>query len=79
MLNALAKHINGVTAPKLCVVARWINTLPEEEKQAFSEVMANHENIHVAVLFGDLKRETELPFKLTAFRSHIRGYCTCQH
>lgn len=79
MLDVLTKHISGEAIPKTCVVARWINGLSEEEQQAFADVKTHSQQIHVASLFKDLSNETKLPFKLTAFRSHIRGYCTCQH
>lgn len=78
MLDVLAKHIKGEATTKICVVARWIDGLSNEEKTAFKEVIEHNRDIHIAALFGDLKKETDLPFKLTAFRSHIRGYCTCQ-
>lgn len=79
MLDVLTKHINGDAIPKICVVAKWIEGLEDEEQKAFQEVIAHNQDIHVAALFNDLKKETNLPFKLTAFRSHLRGYCTCQH
>jgi len=77
MLDILEKHIKGT--PKECIVLRWISSLPQEEQEAFKEVAAHNEHIHLAALYGDLKKQADLPFKLTAFRSHFRGYCTCQH
>jgi hypothetical protein len=26
-----------------------------------------------------LETQIKLPFKITTFRSHMRGYCSCQH
>ena len=77
MLDVLEKHLNGGDA-SVCIVARWIDGLKEEEKQAFLRIKENSQTIHVASLFADLNKSTSLPFKLTAFRSHLRGYCTCQ-
>ena len=76
MLDVIEKHLNGDNQG--CVVARWIDGLKDEEKQAFSKVQANSQQIHLASLFSDLNKQINLPFKLTAFRSHLRGYCTCQ-
>ena len=76
MLEVLEKHLSP--AAKRCVVADWIEGLQAQEQQAFSKIIENNRTIHVASLFTDLNKHTNLPFKLTAFRSHIRGYCTCQ-
>lgn len=76
MLEVLEKHLSGEAHS--CVVSRWIDTLKDEEKKAFIKVKENSQNIHIASLFADLNKQTSLPFKLTAFRSHLRGYCTCQ-
>lgn len=77
MLDVLNKHLHA--EPKKCVVSQWIVGLPDDEQTAFNAVMEHNQQIHIASLFKDLSNETKLPFKLTAFRSHIRGYCTCQH
>ena len=76
MLDVLQKHLNGEA--HACIVSRWIDGLKEEEKQAFLRVKENSQQVHIAALFADLTKQTQLPFKLTAFRSHLRGYCTCQ-
>jgi hypothetical protein len=76
MLEILEKHLNA--EPAGCVVAKWINGLKPEEQQAFDNIKKNNQEIHIAALFKDLYSQSHLPFKLTAFRSHLRGYCTCQ-
>jgi hypothetical protein len=76
MLDVLNKHL--VAAPALCVVGQWTNTLTQEEQEAFT-ALRNNSKVIAASLYKDLNDETELPFKLTAFRSHMRGYCTCQN
>lgn len=76
MLEVLEKHLHA--APKGCVVSSWISTLKDEEQKAFAKIQESKDTINLAVLFSDLTKQTKLPFKLTAFRSHIRGYCTCQ-
>jgi len=75
MLEVLAKHLTSSTSG--CVVAQWITGLKEEEQKAFAQAKENNSKIKLANLFTDLNKELELPFKLTAFRSHMRGYCTC--
>jgi hypothetical protein len=76
VLDVLNKHLT--TIPVICVVASWIGELPEEEQAAFIE-LRNNNKVVVATLYKDLNNEIELPFKLTAFRSHLRGYCTCRN
>jgi hypothetical protein len=75
MLDILSKHLEGPV--KLCTVALWIDELPKAEKEAFGLIMENNKNIKIALLFKDLDNNSQLHFKLTAFRSHLRGYCTC--
>ena len=77
MLEVLNKHLDG-TSLSGCVVAQWISTLGKDEQKLFEQIKANNTAVKVAHLFQDLNKDTELPFKLTAFRSHLRGYCTCQ-
>jgi hypothetical protein len=77
MLDILNKHLN--TENKGCSVRQWLLSLPQEEQKAFAQVKENNAKISAAGLFADLNKEDELPFKLTAFRSHLRGYCTCQN
>lgn len=66
-----------------CSVSKWIETLDEEDKNAFLQLKAelnkNNRYINVASLFQSLSNKTSVPFKLTAFRSHMQGYCTCQN
>jgi hypothetical protein len=78
MLDVLNKHLSTTTSNG-CVVAHWVERLSEEEQKAFLAVKENSAKIKIAHLFSDLHKEEELPFKLTAFRSHMRGYCTCRN
>ena len=77
MLDILSKHLS--TEVFGCVVSRWIDALPKEEQDAFAAVKEKSAVIKIASLYTDLNEESKLPFKLTAFRSHMRGYCTCQN
>lgn len=76
MLDVLNKHLTAT--PAVCVVEQWVLSLEKEERAAFIE-LRNNNKVVVASLYKDLNKETELPFKLTAFRSHLRGYCTCRN
>lgn len=76
MLDVLTQHLEN--KPRLCVVAEWISTLKDEEQQAFKRIKEQSKEINTKALFSDLDNRTKLPFKMTAFRSHLRGYCTCQ-
>lgn len=66
-----------------CVVNRWISTLDKEDQKAFMDAIkvtrANAKAIDLKSLYGTMSTKVEnLPYKLTAFRSHMRGYCTCR-
>ena len=76
MLDILTKHLNA--KPFGCVVQRWISSLSVKEQEVFAEIKVNNKKIVIADLFTELNQQDELSFKLTAFRSHLRGYCTCQ-
>lgn len=75
VLDILNKHIN--TATEGCSVSAWIDLLHDEEKKAFENIREHSENINVSSLYNELKTTEALPFKITAFRSHLRSYCTC--
>lgn len=64
-----------------CIVNRWIAELDPEDKQGFEKLMEltknNSKAIDVKLLYDGLRAKTELPFRLTVFRSHMRGYCVC--
>jgi hypothetical protein len=66
-----------------CLVAKWINTLDTEDKDAFVQLKEaltkDSKHINVASLFQSLSQKASVPFRLTAFRSHMQGYCTCQN
>lgn len=75
MLDILKKHMDAATEG--CSVSAWIDNLEDAEKQAFNEIREHSENINVSSLYNELSKTDKLPFKLTAFRSHLRSYCTC--
>jgi hypothetical protein len=77
MLEVLNKHLNEAFISG-CVVAQWVAALDKDEQTLFKQIKENSANVKIAQLFKDLSKDTDLPYKLTAFRSHLRGYCTCQ-
>lgn len=65
-----------------CVVKKWIKTL-ETTTQDKVEAIYQMEHIKpqsvdLQALYGKLKDNTELPFKLTSFRQHFRDRCACR-
>lgn len=76
MLDILNKHLD-TTRSSTCVVHAWINTLKPEEQKAFDLVKENHVNVKVSILYKDLSAQIKLPFKISAFRAHVKGYCIC--
>lgn len=78
MRDVLNKHLNVDSLPSRCLVGEWIEELDEETKTMFEE-LKDRKNIVVAALYGDLVNSgVKLPGKLTTFRSHMRGYCSCR-
>jgi hypothetical protein len=76
--DVLNKHLNVDSLPNRCLVGEWIEELDEETKTMFEE-LKDRKNIVVAALYGDLVNSgVKLPGKLTTFRSHMRGYCSCR-
>lgn len=77
MLEVLNKHLLGSSSHG-CVVEQWISTLSKDEQALFKQLKENSSSVKIVQLFKDIQNDTDLPFKLTAFRSHLRGYCTCR-
>lgn len=75
MLEVLNKHLKGNHS--VCSVALWMSSLDKEEQEAFILLKDNNEKVNVSELYGDLADTTDLPFKTTTFRAHLRGYCVC--
>ena len=74
LVDILQKHLLKPPLVEGCIVASWAADLPEEEQQALIELQTKA--VVIADLYRDL-RAAGVPFKLTAFRSHMRGYCAC--
>lgn len=77
MLEILNNHIQGLEEPSKCVVGEWIETLNTDEQNAFALLIDAKANAQK--LYGNLlKSGVEMPFKITVFRMHMKGYCACQ-
>lgn len=76
MLDLLQKHLTA-HENKGCVVDGWIKQLDSKEQEAFNAIKNTNQEIKISQLYKDLHAQVGLPFKLTAFRGHLRGYCTC--
>lgn len=65
-----------------CSVKKWLNTLSTEDQQNYLIIEQRYRtgaNITVSAIYAALLAELEtLPFKLTSFRTHMNGACTCQ-
>jgi hypothetical protein len=72
--SILQKHLTAPHLSRGCVVAVWAAGLPNEDQDALNDLKTKA--VVVADLYRDL-RAAGVPFKLTAFRSHMRGYCAC--
>jgi len=77
MLEVLTRYVNGSNLTG-CVVSQWISTLNEEEQKLLQQLKEKSSDVKIASLYEDLAQSVGLPFKLTAFRSHLRSYCTCR-
>lgn len=75
LLEIIESHANAV--PSKCSVGKWIETLTSEEQTALNGLVKN-DNLNATSLFLALEEQVKLPFKITTFRSHMRGYCSCQ-
>ena len=65
--------------PATCAVAKWLNSLDKEEASAFLDCM-NVPGLSAAGLYNAIVAQgIDLPFKATLFRTHVKGYCTCQN
>lgn len=76
LLDIIESHAK--TASSKCSVGKWVDTLEPEEQTAINNLV-NSDNLNATSLFLAIEKQIKLPFKITSFRSHMRGYCSCQH
>jgi hypothetical protein len=75
LLEIIESHAKAV--PSKCSVEKWIETLEPEEQTAFNGLVKS-DTLNATSLFLAIETQIKLPFKITTFRSHMRGYCSCQ-
>jgi acyl CoA:acetate/3-ketoacid CoA transferase alpha subunit len=77
--SILDQFIEQAKQPGKCCIASWISSLPKEEAQKFESLKTENTRVPIKNLYEALVAAgVELPGKLTAFRSHFKGYCTCK-
>lgn len=72
--GVLKKYSSKPSIVNGCVVAIWIAELPKEEQETLNLLKSK------AIVITDLHRDlvdAGFPFKITSFRSHMKGYCSC--
>lgn len=80
--EVLSTHLEP--KPAECVVQKWQNSQPFSNREMLNKIRAlnmdedKKKHTDIAELYKALTSETALPFKVTSFRSHMRGYCVCQ-
>lgn len=75
ILDILEEQLSTPTTK--CVVGRWVVSLTTEEQNGLEKIK-ELPKYNLVNLYRKLNERTELPFKLTSFKSHMRGVCTCQ-
>jgi hypothetical protein len=71
--DILREHLEIVTKPMKCTVGNWLET-QEPEVSKLLEHLASID-VNVSALFKNL--EAEVPFRLTTFKTHMKGHCIC--
>jgi hypothetical protein len=61
---------------KGCVVGQWVFAQDSDLQEVFTELRKKATlNLKNAYLL--ITSHTDVPFKMTAFRAHMRGVCAC--
>jgi hypothetical protein len=76
LLDIIENHSKLLSSK--CSVGKWTDTLEQKEQEALNTLI-NNSKLNASSLFAAIEQQVKLPFKLTTFRSHMRGYCSCQH
>lgn len=76
MLDVLEKYLNTPSGEG-CAVNVWLQNQPQEVQEIFVKLQENR-SLNMSALYNDLANELPLPFKISVFRMHMRGYCSCK-
>ena len=61
-----------------CAVQAWVDKQGPEEADLMRQIIDMRNQINLAKLYQDLKRNFDVPFSNTLFRYHTAGECTCR-
>jgi len=76
MIDILEQYI-AQPSGEGCAMNIWLSSQPKEVQSMFEKLQEN-KSINLSSLFSDLNQHSPLPFKITLFRMHMRGYCSCK-
>jgi hypothetical protein len=71
----IKQHLNDADAK--WTFADWLHQQSKSDQEGFALLMQK-KSINVANLYRSMTTLTDLPFKSTTFKSHVRGDCKCQ-
>jgi hypothetical protein len=74
MLGDIIKTHLEQTTPR-CTVGKWVLSLDTPDQNEFNTLFDM--KINYASFYRLLEKSTQVPFKLTSFKSHMRGDCSC--
>jgi hypothetical protein len=74
LADILTEHLNGKVSK--CLFGKWLKEQDEQVQDLFAQLVKK-DKLNIASLWRDLISTTELPFKSTTFKSHMRGECSC--
>lgn len=76
--SILDDFIAASKLPSVCKMSKWLNTLSKEDREKFESLKNENSRVDIKNLYEALiAAGHNIPAKLTAFRSHFKGYCTC--
>lgn len=73
--DIIKQHLNAADAK--CTFGAWLETQSKTDQEGFALLMQK-KPINVASLYRSMTTLSDLPFKSTTFKSHVRGDCKCQ-
>ena len=60
-----------------CAMNVWITSQGTEVQELFEKLCGN-KSLNLSALYTDLNSRSPLPFKISLFRMHMRGTCSCK-
>ena len=72
--DILREHLDSTTFSRKCKMGIWLEGQDADVVSLFNEV-ATRSQVNISAIYQSLA--TDLPFKSTTFKLHIKGTCTC--